>query len=573
MAQTYIQQNSSEGYKIPYTNPTHKTSTIASSGCGCCSSLMVLLNSTSYSMTLKKWAKILMDKGARWGDGTDMIVVEKIMKNDYGFETSHTTDIEKLKAHIKAGYKAVANVGNKGYFSSAGHFVCIAGITKDGKAIVLDPSYYAGKWTTVCKGINRAKYFTYNSATHEVICDFSTIAADSRNYKYHLFKPTKKVRLVYSEKDIHKVKTETQVEKKPDKEVTTVSKKYFGVDISEHNGKVDWSKVAKKVDFAILRIGWVGNNENKMDTKFVENYKAAKKAGVKLGAYVYMYTKTTAKAKSGAEWILKQIKGYDFDLPIYCDMEDSTIAGLGKTTLTAITDAFNEAIKKGGYEVGIYANLDWFRNKLNTSVKKYHTWIAHYTSGTDKYKGEYEMWQNSSKGKVDGVSGNVDTNYLYENIFGKDATIQPVTPTPSKPATKTVTKYVNVKKSLNVRSDAKLAAKVVGSLNRGDKVTVYATKNGWSKISATENKWVSSAYLSNTKPATTKKVTYKTTVGKTYKLKKSTTLYDNSKMSGTKYQYKANTTVKVIKHITTTVDYVYIPANGKYRYCEVAAFV
>ena len=164
------------------------------------------------------------------------------------------------------------------------------------------------------------------------------------------------------------------------KDEKNMSKTYFGVDISEHNGTVDWSKVAKNVDFAILRIGWVGNTQNKMDIKFEENYAAAKKAGVKLGAYVYIYSKSTK--------------------------------------------AFNEVISKGGYRVGVYANLDWFKNKLNASVKQYYTWIAHYTSGTNKYKGEYQMWQNSSKGRVDGVKGNVDTNYLYEDIFDKPATTQ-----------------------------------------------------------------------------------------------------------------------------------------------------
>lgn len=202
MAMVYIQQNGTLGKSIPYTNKTHPTSTIATSGCGCCSSLMVLLNCTSYSMTLEKWAKILMNKGAREYDGTDMLVVGKIMKNDYGFEYEHTTDLAKLKAHIKAGYKAVAHVGGKGYFSSGGHFVCVAGMTKDGKAIVLDPYYYTNKWKSTVNGIYRGKYFTYNSSTHEVYCDFSTINADAKAYKFHLFKPTKKKYWRYSEKDI-----------------------------------------------------------------------------------------------------------------------------------------------------------------------------------------------------------------------------------------------------------------------------------------------------------------------------------------------------------------------------------
>lgn len=240
-----------------------------------------------------------------------------------------------------------------------------------------------------------------------------------------------------------------------------MSKVYFGVDISEHNGKVDWNKVAKKVDFAILRIGWVGNNSNKMDIRFMENYNAAKKAGVKLGAYVYMYSKSTSAAKAGAGWILKQIKGLSFDLPIYCDMEDETISSLGKTTLTNITIAFNDVIKAAGYKVGTYTSRYWYDTKLDKALKtKYHTWIAHYTTGINKYKGEYEMWQNSSKGKVDGVSGNVDTNYLYEDLF----TTIIAKPTP-KPTTTTsqatakvepykVGKTYTLKVDLNVRTGA-----------------------------------------------------------------------------------------------------------------------
>ena len=101
-------------------------------------------------------------------------------------------------------------------------------------------------------------------------------------------------------------------------------------------------------------------------------------------------------------------------------MEDKSIAGLGKGKLTDITIAFNEVIEKNGYKGGVYANLDWFRNKLDSSLKKkYKTWIAHYTDGTNKYLGSYDMWQNSSKGRVNGVDGNVDTNWMYTNLINK----------------------------------------------------------------------------------------------------------------------------------------------------------
>lgn len=201
---------------------------------------------------------------------------------------------------------------------------------------------------------------------------------------------------------------------------------YFGIDVSQHNGTIDWTKAAKKIDFAIIRIGWIGNkNNHTVDTKWETNYKAARAAGVKIGAYVYCYSNSEATAEAGADWAIKQLNGKTLDLPVYIDMEDASISGLGKSKLTTIVKAFNEKIEAAGFWAGVYANKNWFDNYLADGIEKtYTSWIAHYTSGTDKYKGEFDIWQNSSTGKVDGLNGNVDTNYLYRDLFsavaGKD---------------------------------------------------------------------------------------------------------------------------------------------------------
>ena len=275
---------------------------------------------------------------------------------------------------------------------------------------------------------------------------------------------------------------------------------FKGVDISEHNGSIDFAKLKKSVDFVIMRIGWIGNkNNHTLDKKFKAYYEACKKHGIKCGAYVYIYSNSVEHAKEGAEWAVKQIKGKEFDLPIYADMEDASIAGLGKTKLTAITTAFNTVIEKAGFWAGVYANRDWFLNKLDGSalVKRYTSWIAHYTSGTEKYKGEYDMWQNSSKGKVDGISGNVDTNYLYRDLFsdvkGKKSTTPAKKPTEkaeNKPATSKVTysnsaekfnsKYkngksykVNANGGLRLRKGAGTDKAIITTLPNGSKVTWY----------------------------------------------------------------------------------------------------
>jgi GH25 family lysozyme M1 (1,4-beta-N-acetylmuramidase) len=284
-----------------------------------------------------------------------------------------------------------------------------------------------------------------------------------------------------------------------------MAKTYLGIDISEHNENVDWAKVAKKVDFAILRICWVGNNSNQMDIMFEKNYKEAKEAGIKLGAYVYMYSKSTNAAEKGAEWLLQQIKGKSFDLPIYCDMEDPSLQGYSAEALTAITNAFNKKVKSVGYDVGVYANLSWFNNKLNKSVRSYHTWIAHYTSGTNKYKGEYEMWQNSSTGKVDGVKGNVDTNYLYEDIFKKPITVKPVTPTPKPQPTTTYKKWTGyvTTSTLNIRVKPNTNCDILGTYSKGTAVTIEGESGKFYKITFNKKTaYVSKDYISKTKPVT-----------------------------------------------------------------------
>jgi len=194
---------------------------------------------------------------------------------------------------------------------------------------------------------------------------------------------------------------------------------YFGVDLSEFNGSIDWERLAKHIDFAILRIGWVGNKDNStLDERFEEYYRSARKSGVKIGAYVYIYSNSEKTAREGAEWAVERLRGKTLNLPVYCDMEDSSIAGLGRAKLSAIVRAFNSVIEKHGYWAGIYANRNWYDHYLDKDLKeRYTSWIADYRSGTNLYKGEYDMWQNSSKGRIEGVSGNVDTDYLYRNLF------------------------------------------------------------------------------------------------------------------------------------------------------------
>lgn len=196
----------------------------------------------------------------------------------------------------------------------------------------------------------------------------------------------------------------------------------FGIDVSEHRGNIDWNSVKSQINFAILRLGWIGNkNNHTLDTEFERNYSECKRLGIPVGVYIYNYCNCEDTAKQGAEWVLQHLQGKSLELPIYIDMEDKSIEGLGKEKLTNICIAFNTVIEQVGMWAGVYANLNWYNNYLNKNIikEKYTTWIAHYTSGENKYEGEYDIWQNSSSGKISGINGNVDTNYMYRDLIAE----------------------------------------------------------------------------------------------------------------------------------------------------------
>ena len=208
-----------------------------------------------------------------------------------------------------------------------------------------------------------------------------------------------------------------------------------GIDISQHNGKIDFSKVKKEVDFVILRLGWIGNkNNHTLDTKFDEYYNDCKLLNIPIGIYVYNYCNCEETIKSGAEWTIKQLKDRSINLPIYIDMEDGSIKDLGKEKLTNMVIAYNTVIENAGYWAGVYANLDWFKNYLNKDqlVPRYTSWIAHYGVSPDKYKGQYDMLQYTSSGKVSGIKGNVDLNEMYRDLINEIKGSNTTTPTPKK---------------------------------------------------------------------------------------------------------------------------------------------
>jgi len=200
-----------------------------------------------------------------------------------------------------------------------------------------------------------------------------------------------------------------------------------GIDVSVHNGIINWNDVANSdIDFAIIRAGTTNYNSDILykDRKFEQNYSGATESGIKVGAYYYCGAYTKDGFEKTAYDFIDILNGKSFDLPVYIDLETASMQKtLGKDTLTSYILSALDIISNSGYKAGVYANRDWFRNYIDASQIRdagYDIWMAQYPSGkyevnpTDYDKSSVcSIWQYSSLGKISGIKGNVDVNVSY----------------------------------------------------------------------------------------------------------------------------------------------------------------
>ncbi len=191
---------------------------------------------------------------------------------------------------------------------------------------------------------------------------------------------------------------------------------YKGIDVSKHNGTINWTKVKSsgKVDFAILRCGYGRENAKQIDEQFENNYKGCKSVGIPVGVYHYSYAMTEADALKEAEFCYKLIKGKQFEFPIFYDIEESKQIALGKEKVQAIAKAFCNYLETKGYWVGLYSMDSAFTSILDTTMQnRYGCWVARVENVQPKCCKTYGMWQYSWKGKINGINTDVDMNYCY----------------------------------------------------------------------------------------------------------------------------------------------------------------
>ena len=192
------------------------------------------------------------------------------------------------------------------------------------------------------------------------------------------------------------------------------------IDVSTYNGDIDWNAVkAAGVDYAIIRVGYRGYGTARLvqDRRVEQTMRGAINAGIRVGAYIVTQAVNTEEAVEEASFIVEKCRGYNVTLPLAIDVEwagnsyeEGRANSISASTRTDVINAFARTVMNSGYAAMAYANKDWFENKIYSGnlFSSCKIWLAQYRNTEYTYGGRVNMWQYTSKGRVDGINGDVD---------------------------------------------------------------------------------------------------------------------------------------------------------------------
>ena len=194
----------------------------------------------------------------------------------------------------------------------------------------------------------------------------------------------------------------------------------LGIDVSEWQGKIDWTKVREAgVEFAMIRAGARGTETGDLfeDACAQANYADATAAGIRVGAYFFSQAITPEEAVAEANYLLEIVKDWQLQMPLVFDWEfvdsDARTAKMDARTLTDCAKAFCETVKNAGHTPMLYFNTNQSFDMLYLAeLKEYDFWLAQYDTVL-RYPYKIDMWQYSETGSVPGIDGNVDINLYF----------------------------------------------------------------------------------------------------------------------------------------------------------------
>ena len=196
----------------------------------------------------------------------------------------------------------------------------------------------------------------------------------------------------------------------------------FGIDVSSHNGTIDWKRVKDAgVEFVFIRAGYRGNSQGKLhvDSQFENNYRGAKENGIDVGVYFFSQAVNEEEAWEEVELVAGLLEGKEVDLPVVFDMEESgegdkgRVKPISRDDKTRIAVTWLEAISQKGYKPMIYNSTSLFDHLFSIGfLQNYDFWIAQYYH-KPTYQYRFRVWQYTNEGVIDGISKNVDLNLMF----------------------------------------------------------------------------------------------------------------------------------------------------------------
>ena len=220
------------------------------------------------------------------------------------------------------------------------------------------------------------------------------------------------------------------------------------IDVSEHQGKIDWAAIKKRIDGAIIRCGYGDDDKGQDDKWWAYNVEQCEKLGIPYGVYLYSYANSDAHIESEIAHAKRLLKGRKLSYPVYIDLEEEFYGPWARKT----ADRFCAAMEKAGYMAGVYAGQNYFNDWLRL-YSKYTLWIARYnindgSMGTKPSVGvKYDAWQYTSNGRIAGYPGRLDVSVFYRDfpaeLAGSKQAVKPTEtakPVKAKPAAKPVAK-------------------------------------------------------------------------------------------------------------------------------------
>ena len=198
---------------------------------------------------------------------------------------------------------------------------------------------------------------------------------------------------------------------------------YRYIDVSRYQGTIDWAQVAA-AGYKGAMLKTVSTNHklsNRSDGLYIDptfeaNYRNARAAGLDVGVYYYTYATSEAMADAELALVREAVRGKELTMPVAVDVEENKLKQLSTLDLSNLTAYALEQVEKMGFYAQLYTYTGYsYELDMQRLAGRWDVWLADYTGKTPKVDYIYHAHQHTSKGRVPGISGNVDLNVTTIN--------------------------------------------------------------------------------------------------------------------------------------------------------------